>query len=171
MPHKDEPRGCDGTPSDKEQLVAAQGYTTDERAVLAIARHYFLTFAEPGSHAWMRAQMLACCSFDAIHGLLIADAVLGCVREMRLARGSSFRFSNPDCPGCARILCECERQLMSLVIAIRHGRPSAAHVNAMMLCEGNDAEGLMEAVESLVEALNAAAPVDRPFRGEPVGTL
>lgn len=147
------PRSCGGRPARKERYVAEMGYGVDERAILAIARHYFLTFADPASQAWMRAQMLARCTFEGDHGHKVSDAVLSFVRELRMARNSSFRFSNPDCPGCANILCECERQIMGVIIAVRRNQPSSAHGHALLLCEGNNIDGLLEAADDVASAL------------------
>ncbi len=65
-------------------------------------------------------------------------AVFHVIQQMRRSRRSCFRFSNPDCAGCAAQLCAHERLLLNTCRALARGRPDEAAAHAMILCEGND---------------------------------
>ncbi|MEM9436258.1 MAG: hypothetical protein AAGA15_04390 [Pseudomonadota bacterium] len=156
MAHYINPNGCSGTPQGNERRVVEMGYDKTERAILTIARLYFLTFSDPCSHAWMRAAELARTSFDEPRATYIAACVLQSVNELRAARSSAFEFSNPECPGCSLVLCESERQYMGALTATRLGRKSAAHASAMLLCEGGDSAPLLATLGDLSELLTSA---------------
>ncbi|MEM8591966.1 MAG: hypothetical protein AAGF13_05515 [Pseudomonadota bacterium] len=154
MPDYLNSNGCEGRPHGNERRVAGMGYDKTERSLLVIARFYFLTFSDPSSQGWMRASAAARAAFDEPHASYIAAAVLEAVNELRIARGSAFEFSNPDCPGCSQILCEAERQFMEALTAVRLGRVSAAYASAMLLCEGGNSVPLIAALERLRDLLS-----------------
>lgn len=139
--------------SDKECRVADVGLTDDELSVLTIARYYFAAFADPNSHAWVRALTFARCAFGEARGALIAAAVLDAVQEIRMARRTMFHFSNPECPACASVLCECERHFIGTVMAISRGQQSELHAHTLLLCEGNDSGSLIAAASELASLL------------------
>lgn len=147
--------GCAARPTSRERYVRDMGYCAQEQVILAIARHYLLTFAEPHRQSWMRANALASAMFKEDLGPRISNAVLDVVQELRAARGSVFRFSNPDCPGCSAILSEAERQLMGIITAQHRGMESTAHAHALMVCEGNDTSGLIAASSRLAVLVSA----------------
>lgn len=159
MPHYLDPNGCSGRPEGNERRVSDMGYDKTERAILTIARLYFLTFSDPCSHAWMRASALASATFDEPEGAEIARMVLEAVQEVRLSRNSAFEFSNPECPGCSQVLCETERQFMNVLVSLRRGQTSAAHASAMLLCEGGNTAGLLEVLGELANALRVRVPI------------
>ncbi len=143
-----------------ECWVADAGMTEDQLSVLTIARYYFVAFADPSSQAWIRASTFARCAFGEARGALVSAAVLDAVQEIRMARRTMFRFSNPECPSCASVLRECERHLLAVIAALTRGQQSEVHAHAMLLCEGNTSEGLIGAASSLASLLPQSARSD-----------
>jgi len=162
MPQHFDPNSCDGAPNGNERRLADMGYQKTERVLLTIARLYFLTFSDPASQAWMRVGALSRSCFGEPRGAAISEAMLISVNELRLARGSAFEFANPDCPGCSQILCETERQFMAALTALRLGQISAAHANALLLCEGGDSAPLLSALSALGHLVDSPAPTPEP---------
>ncbi|TCP60922.1 hypothetical protein EV663_10797 [Rhodovulum bhavnagarense] len=153
---------CNRTPLPGDTPLAQAGFDPIEHGVLTIARLFFQSFAFPKSQAWMSAfgragQFLS-------HGLVnarsrdVAFAVLGAVQEMRKARKSGFRFSNPDCRCCASLLSDHERHFLEVLRALRRGTRSQAHCAAMLVCEGNPADGLLPAMSDLATLTRARPP-------------
>ncbi|MEL6736478.1 MAG: hypothetical protein AAFO98_11520, partial [Pseudomonadota bacterium] len=70
---------------------------------------------------------------------------LDVLNEMRMSRQSSFRFSNPRCECCAAMITQDERYLVQVLQNIRNHKLSAATSTAMLLCEGNDSRGFLQA--------------------------
>ena len=153
--HNDQ-RPCCGTPQGNERRLEDMGYGREDRAILTIARLYFLSFADPFTQGWMRAGAVARHTFGASRGPQVAAAVLDAVLEMQTARRAVFEFSNPDSAGCAQVVCESERQFMGAMQACRAGRMSTAHANVLLLCEGADSGPLLSALRSLGGLLDEA---------------
>ncbi|MBL3569967.1 hypothetical protein DSD19_14860 [Rhodovulum sp. BSW8] len=130
--------------------------------MLTVARHFFQSFAKPQSEGWIRALAAAEQRFrPGMHAASAADMavrLLAALQELRAARTSGFRFSNPDCPGCAARLTEQERQFMDVLIALRRGKRSKAHAAAMMLCEGNPTDSFLRAMADLAALTIVRAP-------------
>ncbi|MEM1389124.1 MAG: hypothetical protein AAF748_10730 [Pseudomonadota bacterium] len=159
---------CERHLRSSECLVSDMDFTPPDRALLTIARFFFLAFSEPAQHDWMRAFDIGRQVFGAERGAAIAAGMLDLVRDMRLARRSRFHFSNPDCPCCANVLCESERQLMGIVAALAQGKQSEAHANALLLCEGNDIGALLDSGRALVALMEYPAHfTPRTGRGLP----
>ena len=155
-------QGCDGTPEGNERRVGDMGYSLREQTFLDLMRLYLLTFTDPTSHGWMKAGSLAASYFGPSLGPQVAHEFLSAVNAVRLIRSSPLEFSNPGCPGCAKVLCEAERQFMGALKAVFAGQRSAAYANAMLLCEGDDASDFLAALENvraLVHGSADAAPV------------
>ncbi|MEM9198237.1 MAG: hypothetical protein AAGD12_10330 [Pseudomonadota bacterium] len=142
-------KGCDqhgrGTP------IASFAYTDQEKAVLAIARHYFTSFAAPQCHGWISGISCALCVFGDRRGPEIAVAVLSAVQAMRRARRSTFCFNSPDCDTCAAHVTPHEQTLMSALRATAGQRREAAQGHAALLCEGNPVAPLLRALETLAD--------------------
>ncbi|MBK1637043.1 hypothetical protein [Rhodovulum adriaticum] len=153
---------CNRTPSHGDTPLAQAGFDPVEQGVLTIARLFFQSFAFPNSHAWLSAFARAgrLLPPGAVQGRSrdVAFAVLGAVQEMRTARKSGFRFSNPDCPCCASILSDHERHFLEVLRALRRGTRSQAHCAAMLVCEGNPADGLLLAMSDLAALTRARPP-------------
>lgn len=130
-----------------------------------IARYFFQSFAQPGTEGWVRAISGAEQVMGHDDGPRVVCAVLRAVQAMRQARQNHFHFSNPDCPGCAARLCWHERLFLNVFRAVRRGRDADAEAHAMLLCEGNATDGLVEAMQQLSDALPSAPvrpSVERP---------
>lgn len=141
---------CDRLPNDKEIAVADAGFDIVETAVLEVARYYWQTFAQPDTQSWFYALQRAEHSFGGGRGGEIGLEILAAVQAMRMIRMSCFRFNNPTCPGCSAIMSEHERQFMNVFRAMRDGRPGLARTHAMLLCEGNDTDPLIDRMGELV---------------------
>lgn len=160
---------CDRRLMAGEVLLARAGFDPAEHAVLTVARLFFQSFAIPQGHAWISAFARAGALFPPgttrAGGPEIAVATLAAVQAMRAARKSAFRFSNPDCPGCARILGAHERHFMDVLCAFRRGARSRAHAASMLICEGNPADPFLAAMSDLAALIGPRTPSS----GRPVG--
>ncbi|ARE42287.1 hypothetical protein RGUI_4261 (plasmid) [Rhodovulum sp. P5] len=147
-------RDCERSLEPGDVPVSNAGFDTLEHAALTVARYYFQSFAFPKSEGWVKGFALAEHNFHPravpAKASEVAVAILAAVQEMRAARKSGFRFSNPDCAGCARVLCGPERHFMEVLTALRRGSRSHAHTAALLLCEGNPTQPFLRAMEDLV---------------------
>lgn len=125
----------------------------DERIVLEMMRHLFQSFAQPASQGWLNAFYVGMDHFPEDNAANITLATLAVVQNMRTSRREVFRFSNPNCRTCSKILSEDERQLIGVVAATRRGARSCAHAHALMLCEGNDTAPMLQAAVQLSHLL------------------
>lgn len=128
-------------------------------AFLAAARFFCLSFSGLDRAAWVKAILGAENFFPGPASAETMRRALGVVQDMRLARKSSLRFSNPRCRCCAEMVTQDERYLVQLVQALRAGRTSQAASSAMLLCEGNDVTRVMAAAQALADAAPAALQV------------
>lgn len=131
----------------------AVGCTPDDSAVIHVARHFFRTFSAPQSQAWMQAFAFADTAFAGREPAVVTLAILKAVQSMGAARRSGFNFAAFDCDICSPKLTEHERQFVSVIMDLRRGRKGCAHVNAMMLCEGNDLTSFLSAMRELLTLL------------------
>lgn len=129
--------------------VESAGLDAFELGLLAVARHFIVSFAAPETQSWTVAFKIASERWGISEGARAAATVLVVIEEMRLARKSVFRFSDPNCPNCRQSLTPNERHLMLILHAIRRGRVGDAQTEAMLLCEGEDAKGLLRAAWGL----------------------
>ncbi len=136
--------------------VADAGLSPAEEQVLTIARHFMQSFARPESQGWIRAFGTAHAAWSDRLAPGLGVAVFAVVQCLRGARASGFRFSNPDCAHCSAFLSDDERRLANMLKATTHGARSAAHADALMLCEGNDPSMLLEAARGLADLLRDA---------------
>lgn len=146
---------CNRSPRAHEQLLRDTVFDDQERACLDVARLFFSSFAAPNHHNWVRAFEFAEHVFDHEKGPGMAMSILKVIQAIRTSRTSVFIFSNPDCPGCARILTEHERRLVIAVACARRERFENAQLELMMLCEGNDTSPIMTWLAELSAALPA----------------
>lgn len=136
-----------------ERPVSELGLSRQNTAVLQIARCYFQSFAQPASQSWLQANRVAKTELCAASAPEIAVAVLEMVQNLRLARRSTFHFSNPFCASCSRILTAHERLMMATFKAIAAGKPEVARGHAMLLCEGNDTDAYLRKTAHLAACL------------------
>ncbi|MEM1429748.1 MAG: hypothetical protein AAGG09_09840 [Pseudomonadota bacterium] len=138
--------------------VAELKYSPAERAVLAVARAYFNSFACPATQGWIGGISEALHAFGEERGPEVAVAVLSVVQCMRRARSSVFRFNSPDCPRCALFVTGHEQMLMAAARAAARGRLDAAGAHATLLCEGSDVRKFLKSLETLAD--KAFPPTD-----------
>ncbi|MEJ6392155.1 hypothetical protein V8J82_02745 [Gymnodinialimonas sp. 2305UL16-5] len=150
---------CGRQPDAKEIAVEAAGLDRFEDITLQIFRYFFQAFACPQSQGWVHALEVAR-SACGEHGASVAHKVLDAMRAVRTTRTSTFMFNSPSCPGCAAILSEHERRLMSALASIRRGRVAPAQLELMMLCEGNDVSGAISAFMALSDAMPDPLPAE-----------
>jgi hypothetical protein len=142
---------------DRGEPIAALGYTTAERSVLAILRHYCASFAVPDRHGWIAAISVALADFGDDRGPAMAVAALGVLQSVRRVRRSAFRFNAADCAACSAFVTGHERQIMAALRATLRGQGEAARAHATLLCEGNDAGGVVRAMGVLADLIHTRA--------------
>lgn len=120
-----------------------------DQMVLQIARLYMQSVAQPASMAWMAALTGATEAFTIAHGPQIAVRTLEALQSVRMSRRSMFQFNSPTCPCCSQIVTEHERRFMAALRCARSGEPGHAKLELMMLCEGNDTDPALDAMERL----------------------
>ena len=133
----------------QSDLLKDSGYDAFEKDTLVIARLFLMTFTKPQSHDWISAFEGATARFGPPFGATIAMAVSNVIRALGQSRTTPFQFINPHCPCCRNKICDEERYLLSALQATRRNRRSEARTFAMLVCEGNDAEKLIVALEQL----------------------
>lgn len=126
------------------------GYSAEQVAVLEIMRFFFVAYSDPGRHAWETAFSHARKAFGETRGPVMAAKVLEMVQAMRYSRKSVFRFSNPYCECCRLRISNSERHMLDAVCALRRGDTVGARANALVLCEGFETDGFLDAARNLV---------------------
>lgn len=150
-PHENRPTRCCGAQNAHPRLARTDSLNPFEGKILTIARCFFQTFACPGGQTWIESFRMADKLFACEDSAQYAFGTLNIVQTMRVARSSTFKFSNPLCPGCASLLTDSERQLTSALAAVRAGQRGTAHIHAMLLTEGNDPQPMLRAMQTLCE--------------------
>ena len=149
---------CDRVPRKNEQLLRDARFDDHELGCLDVSRLFFSTFATPDTHNWVRAIEFSEYVFDHKQGAVLATLLMKLIQAIRSSRTSVFVFSNPDCPGCSRILTEHERRLILAIASARRRRQERARIEMMMLCEGNDTGAVMLWLNELCLALPKPCP-------------
>ncbi|MEM7461642.1 MAG: hypothetical protein AAF362_03080 [Pseudomonadota bacterium] len=124
-----------------------------ERSILYISRIFFVAWSAPGKCSAENAFELAVAIHGETNGLQIAYGVMNAVKAMRISRNSVFKFNNPYCACCKKRVTECEGHFLNAIHLTRHKLHSAAEVEMMILCEGNDASSFSEQVNNLCNRL------------------
>lgn len=148
------PSACPERPDDAVS-VFAMGLDPVDLALLALHRHYFRTFADPASQAWMMALAEDDPAFAHLPRGEVARLVLILVQTMRGVRRSAFRFNNPFCPSCALRLTADEIDLCGLWQSSRQSS-AELHTRAAILSDGESNPALEIAALRLSEALRPA---------------
>ncbi|WP_205589617.1 hypothetical protein [Chachezhania antarctica] len=138
------------------------GYTSAERAILTIARHYFSSFADPEQQGWLQAISAALDTFGHDTGPHAACAVLSAVQAMRRSRRSSFRYNNANCTCCAGHVSPHERAFLNTIKATARNRPDAAQGHAVLLCEGNDVSRVLMSAQIVADICMDRSPAPLP---------
>ncbi|MEO0752406.1 MAG: hypothetical protein AAFY25_11450 [Pseudomonadota bacterium] len=165
MSWRGENQCCDRAPDAKEIPLTEAGPDYAKNAIPEVARCFWQTFAMPQTQAWLMALQLAKHRFRGQRGGAIGLEILATVQAMRHSRVSCFRFNNPACNSCAAFVSEHERQFMSVFRAVPNKPEGPARSHAMLLCEGNDTELLIERMTELVRVTYpkiCALPVPSP---------
>lgn len=149
--------GCGARPDPKGGHVRDLGLAREEEIVLAVARLFFLSFAAPGSEAWIAAMAAAAQGLGPRDGAIVAARLLDVIQAIRRSRRSVFLFNATRCPDCSALATEHERRLLRALCAVRRGEGTVARAEIMMLCEGNPAEAVLGALSALGRALDAGA--------------
>jgi hypothetical protein len=143
---------CDQKPSAGDASLISLNLSVTNYSILMAARYFFASFANPSGAAWMSVVL---CSDDFFpnhaYSSGIAQSVLAVVHEIRTSRQSTLRFSNPHCLDCANIVTAAERHLVAILRDVRSRNMSGAMIHAMLLCEGNDTKGVLDAAARLTE--------------------
>ncbi|MEP2640413.1 hypothetical protein [Roseobacter sp.] len=144
---------CHRDPAAKEHRVEEAGLDAVDIVCLDILRFFISTFAEPQSQNWMRGFARAAAAFGPTNGPVVAARLIALLQAVRRGRRSMFMYSNPDCPGCCKILTEHERRLICAINGQRHGRPQLARLQLMMLCEGNSTDAVLVQLDAFMTTL------------------
>ncbi len=155
---------CHGPRGPGDSSLEELDLDATEYGFLTAARFFFVSFAEPNSSVWLSTIISSNCFFYGPNHAEAMRRAVKMVHEMRISRRSMLRFSNPRCQGCSRVITEPERHMMQLLKHARRGQNSRMASSAMLLCEGNPIEGLMQATRELCEMLPAPAdlPIQKP---------
>lgn len=124
-----------------------------ERDILQIVRLFFLSFHEPGTHAWVGALTCAETWFGETHGAAIANAVLKAVHSVRHARTAGFSYSDPTCRSCHSYITHEERYFTSVLHGLRQKKTTDVKTNAMLLCQGADYLEFLQKMTCLVQVI------------------
>ena len=135
--------------------VLKTGFEADECVILHIARYYCFSYMKGSGRYWEDAIDRAVSAFGEKQGAVVAVSVLNVLRNMRASRKTVFNFQNPYCAACSAKLTRSERSLIRTLQCVRNGDKTGATVEAMILCEGNDSEPMMQAIRRLAELMRA----------------
>lgn len=144
-----------GTPGPAETRLAEAGLDGFEIRVLDIAR--LICAGQSGNrprHGAGAAEVAG--RLFGAQGPVLLVAVTAFVQTMAVSRSEQFRYSNPYCAGCARVLTRHETALMRVLHHVRRGRTGLATVEALMICDSRPVAALLEAAADLA----ALAPAD-----------
>jgi len=128
---------------------AALDMDTFENTFLSVARHIITTFDVPDSQCWMTAFLEAEERFPPPFGATIAHAIVIIIHILKQERSSTFAYFRHDDPVAKLSMTPQERYLMLTLRAVRNADGFRARMNAMLACEGGDAQLLLGSVERL----------------------
>lgn len=148
--------GC-GQPGHGEELLETAGFDRFEIQALDVMRLIFAAQSDQRPRHGATPEQVAKASFGAESGPVLLVALTAFIQTMALSRAERFRYSNPYCVGCARILTRHEAGLLRILHHLRRGRGGPAMVQALMLCEARPVAALLEAAEDLAQLSPAVA--------------
>ncbi len=140
-----------GTPGPQETRLAEAGFDGFETGVLDVVR--LICAAESGSpprHGAAPADV-AERLFGKAQGPVLLVGITAFLQAMALSRSEPFRYSNPYCTGCARVLTRHEAALVQVLHHIRRERPGRAIVEALLICDTRPVAALLEAAGDLAQ--------------------
>lgn len=127
------------------------------RLTLALMRWHFQTFAAPETQGWLMALRVASAQVGPRAASALCYDLVALVQALRGARSSAFRFNPESCPGCCNWLTPEERQMMTLLAALRRGQTGRARTLVQLLCDGNPDSDLFTMAETYMRR-NAPGP-------------
>lgn len=140
--------GC-GLPGKEEELLEDSEFDHFEIQALDVMRLIFAAQSGNCPRHGATPEQVARMMFGADHGPVLLVAITAFVQTMALSRAERFRYSNPYCAGCARVLTRHEARLLRILHHLRRGRSGGAMIQALMLCEARPVAALLEAAEDL----------------------
>lgn len=147
-------RRCGDTGGPNDMLLSELMLPSTDYAALMAARYFFSSLAKPSDAAWLNVFLCSHKFFpNQNNSAQVAQSVLAVVQEIRTSRRSTLRFSNPNCLDCSNFVTDEERHLVLMLRDTRFGSFSSARTHAMLLCEGNNIDALLQAVGQLVSDL------------------
>jgi len=129
--------------------------------LLQILRLQIQSQIQPERHGWQRGLALANALWGPVQGPQVFAAVAAMLEDMSRARRSIFRFSNPDCPGCAATMTAHESLFLQCFTLMRAEAPDKARRSAFLLCEANPCPGFLAATERLAGVIPSPLPLSR----------
>lgn len=148
---RDHPAACKNVLRKGDVPLSQVTSDQSDFSVLQATRFFFTTFSAADPNAWVSAFLSADRFFPGSDSAETMRRVLVFVEEMRRARRSLFRYSNPRCEGCAGIVTYDERLLISVVQYLRARQHSKAASSALLLCEGEQHERFLAAGHALAQ--------------------
>ena len=156
-PRMDRNQTCRGFREPGDETLDALRLSQQMEGALDGMRFYFTSFAQPESQAWIGALEWSVAIAGPTLGPRVAYQTMRLVQALRGSRTAPFRFSNPCCPTCRKIVTEPERRLLMLIVHLQRNELSSAHAEAMLICEGHDAGRLLVEAETLSRILQPGA--------------
>ncbi len=153
-------RRC-GQPGPREELLAESGFDLFERQALDLMRLIFADMSGGQPRHARAPSEVAQALFGPIRGDALFLGLSALVRTMAMARAEPFRYSNPYCDGCARVLTRDERNLLAVLHHVRRSARGAATAHAIMLCEARPVAGLLDVAADLARLVPLAASATR----------
>ena len=120
-----------------------------EQTFLTVARQIITTFDEPDTQCWMTAFVEAEAHFPPPFGATIAHAIVVIINVLKEERSSTFTYIRHDDAVEELSITAEERYLLLTLREVRANNGFRARMNAMLACEGGDAQRLLAAIERL----------------------
>lgn len=139
----------DGCSSHRSAHAKAPAGDSLAGQLLQVLRLQIQSQIQPERHGWQRGLGLAAAIWGPVQGPQVFAAVAAMLDEMGRSRRSMFRFSNPDCPGCAAAMTAHETLFLQSFTLVLNDAPDKAQRTAFLLCEGNPCPGFLAAAERL----------------------
>lgn len=127
--------------------------------VLQILRLQIQSQIAPERHSWQRGLAMASSVWGMAEGPQVFAALAEMLDQMGRSRRSIFRFSNPDCRGCAAMMTAHETHFLQIISLVSRAETEKVERLAFLLCEANDATGLLLVAGRLSKLLPAPATV------------
>ena len=141
-------RSC-GQPGPREGLLADAGFDSVERRALEVMRLIFAGMSKTRPRYAPDVSAVANTLFGCQRGGILLAGLTAFVQTMAISRSETFRYSNPFCTGCAAVMTENERHLLSILHHSRRGSTGRAMTSALFLCDARPVAPLLDAAADL----------------------